>query len=108
MPFTQDGLPFAKGSHTSFKAADSQDLRRRSQKIRTLVRILASGPATDHELASSLRVPVQSICSLRNSVVEAGLVEKRCEIKTGPYGKDCSTWGLTAAGYAAVQKLEAA
>jgi hypothetical protein len=108
MPHTQSGLPFAKGSHTSFKAADSQDLRRRSKNTRQLVRILASGPATDHELASALRLPLQSICSLRNGVVHAGLVERRAEIKSGPYGKDCTTWGLTAAGYAAVAKLEAA
>lgn len=108
MPFTQSGLPFAPGSHTSFKAADSLDLRRRSRNTQQLMRLLANGPATDHELAAALRLPLQSICSLRNGVMQAGLVERRAEIKVGPHGKDCSTWGLTAAGDAAVAKLEAA
>lgn len=108
MPWTQSGLPFARGSHTSFKAADSIDLRRRSQNTQALMRILACAPATDHELAAGLRLPLQSICSLRNGVVHAGLVERRAQIKVGPHGKDCATWGLTVAGYAAVAKLEAA
>lgn len=106
MPYTNLGLPFARDSHTSYKAAESIDVKTRGEKAQRYLRIIASGPATDHEMAAAIRVPLSSINSIRNGLMQAGLVEKRAEIKAGPYGKDCATWGLTAAGYAAVAQLE--
>lgn len=105
MPYTQSGLPWAKGSNTSYKAAASIDPKRRGEKTRLYMRCLGLYAETDHEMARRLNVPLSSITSIRNALVQAGLVKKYGEV-VGPYGKDCATWCLTDSGRVAVRELE--
>ena len=94
MPY-QDGLPFARDSHTSFKAAVA--LRHegtRGEKMQRLLDAYAVAGArglTDHEAARQTGLPLQSICSLRNGAADCGLVEKAGE-RTGPHGKTNRVW----------------
>jgi hypothetical protein len=108
MPFTQDGLPFARGSHTSQKAAVAASARRGPKTARYLRLLAEKGARTDHEAAGALNLPLSSICSIRNSAVDCGLVARGAEERPSPYGKACSTWLLTAAGRSAVQKMREA
>lgn len=104
MPYTEEGLPFATGSNTSYKAAKSIDPKRRGEKTRLYLRCLGLYAETDHEMARRLNVPLSSITSIRNNLVQAGLVTK-CGEAMGPYSKPCTTWGLTDSGRAAVSQL---
>jgi hypothetical protein len=99
MPFTQSGLPFARGSHTSHKAAVSAG-RTRGAKVAALMALYrAAGPPglTDPEASRALSkacdciVPVQSICSLRNALVEDGIIGKAGE-RVGDFGKAVTVW----------------
>lgn len=91
MPHTQDGLPFAKGSHTSYEAAvdaaPSRDLKK--AQYRRLLR--ARGPLSDWEVHRITGWPLSSVCSIRNGVpdvVKAGYGKS-------PFGKIVTTWGLS-------------
>lgn len=98
VPYTQEGLPFARRSHTSYKAAVSV-IATRETKTRAYLRLLyRRGALTDHEAHAALDLPLQSICSIRNGVMTSGLVRKGIEERVSPYGKDCATWMLTDAG----------
>lgn len=84
MPYLNDDprLPFAAGSHTSYKAAE-QAQRGHGEKTQRYLRVLQEfGPLSDFQAAELVGVPVQSICSIRNSV-KAKLV--RAGTTTGPY-----------------------
>jgi hypothetical protein len=106
MPYTETGLPFAPGSHTSYKSAASIQPGQRGYKTRQYLLVLACEPATDHEMARRLYLPISSITSIRNALMQAGLVNRRPEERLSQYGKSCATWGLSSAGYAAVKALE--
>ncbi len=105
MPYEQ-GLPFAPGSHESHQAAVHQ-LASRETKTRAYLRFLyRHGPATDHEARAALRLPLSSICSIRNGVKAAGLVEKGDTTRPSPYGGNaCRVWVLNSAGRAAVAAM---
>jgi len=106
VPFNQLGIPFARDSHTSWKAAESVATSRKTKGSRYLRLLAERGPQTDHEAASALVLPLQSINSIRNGLMMASLVERGTEERASPYGKACSTWQLTAAGRAAVQAMQ--
>lgn len=108
MPFTQYGLPFAKGSHTSHKAAVAAAARRGPKTARYLRLLAERGARTDHEAAAALSLPLSSICSIRNNAVDCGLVVKGIAERPSPYGKACSTWELTEAGSRAVEAMKEA
>lgn len=102
MPYTEQGLPFAAGSHTSYLAATGEAVDRKTKGLRYL-RYLAGRQATDHEAAHALGYGLSSINSIRNGLVLAGLVE-RCGISAFSTYKR-TTWGLTDAGRAAVEAM---
>lgn len=106
MAYTEGGLPFAGGSHESFQAAVRADSTRQT-KTRAYLRLLyGRGPTTDHEAASALKVPLSSVCSIRNGAIHAGLVEKGSTTKRSPYGGNrCRNWLLTRSGWAALRAL---
>ncbi len=109
MPHTQKGLPFARGSHTSFKAA-MKAVAKRGPKTARYLRLLADrGPLTDHEawaaLSTEIRVAFTSMQSIRNGAVLCLLVRRGSEQRESPYGGDCWTWELTRAGLAAVAAM---
>ena len=99
MPFTQNGLPFARGSHTSHKAAVSAG-RNRGAKLAALMVLYRTAGAvglTDPEArrflqtACGVEVPISSICSLRNQLIEDGIVGKAGE-RVGDFGKAVTVW----------------
>lgn len=104
MPYTlQESLPFAKNSETSYQAALSQ-IGKRGPKTKRYLILLASGALTDHQAAASLRLPLSSICSIRNGAVACALVEKAEDKRPSPFGGNpCQTWRLTDAGCRAVE-----
>jgi hypothetical protein len=108
MPYTPQGLPFAVGSHTSQKAAAAAAQRRGPKTARYLRLLSERGAQTDHEAAGALSLPLSSICSIRNSAVDCGLVVRGVAERPSPYGKACSTWQLTEAGEAAVRAMREA
>lgn len=108
MAFTQDGLPFATGSSTSHKAAVSAAVNRKTKTARYLRLLATCGPQTDHEAAGALQLPLSSICSIRNNVVDCGLVVRGVDERSSPYGKACATWRLTEAGDRAVTAMREA
>ncbi len=99
MPFTDQRLPFARGSHTSHKAAVSAG-RNRGAKLAALMalyREYGSAGLTDTEASRGMSktcgciVPIQSICSLRNALMEDGIVGKGGE-RVGDFGKAVTVW----------------
>lgn len=79
MPFTQAGLPFAPGSHTSHAAAAAERVRRREKTARYLRALETAGVEglTDWEAHVATGLQVSSICSIRNACIDCGLVVKR-------------------------------
>lgn len=102
MPYTEQGLPFASGSHESHQAAVSAEATR-GRKTRQYLRLLAQrGPMTDHEVRVSTGWPLSSVNSIRNGAMHCGLVEKGGYAKQGPYERSCRVWQLSECGRAAV------
>lgn len=99
---TQLGIPFARGSHTSFKAArDIAAAGTRPTKTWRYLQALAKerDGLIDWHAAAVLNVPVSSICSIRSGCMHnlPALVERGDEAMGG-YGKRVYKWKLTAAG----------
>ena len=98
MPFTRDSyqLPFSgrtpQSRQNSYRAAIAQRSTRGTKKCRMLAYIREHGEATDQELAEGLDLPLQSICSLRCSLRDQGLV-RHVGNAVGIYGKTVSVWG---------------
>jgi hypothetical protein len=97
MPYV-DGLPFAQGSHESFKAAVHAKATRGEKTAAYLRFLKVHGPAIDHDAAKALGVPLSSICSIRNGAIADGLVSKGYTTRIGPYGLACRVWDLTPRG----------
>lgn len=76
MPYSQDGLPFAAGSHTSHLAAVAERARRKEKTARYLRALEAAGTEglTDWEAHVTTGLQVSSICSIRNACIDCGLV----------------------------------
>lgn len=104
MGYTEQGLPFARDSHTSHKAAVSAAANRKTKTAKYLRLLSQKGPQTDHESAAALSLPLSSICSIWNNAVDCGLVVRGSEERPSPYGKQCSTWRLTDAGAVAARE----
>lgn len=91
--------PYAKGSHTSYKAAKSLKLDARQLKIqRYLMTLRINGPMTDPEIERCLGFPRQSICSIRNHAMACGLVKRGSEERQSKFGKACGCYMLTEKG----------
>lgn len=105
MSYTEQGLPFAAGSHESYQAA-VRATETRETKTRAYLRLLAKrGPSTDHEVRAVTGWPLSSVNSIRNGAKQCGLVEKGDYAKQSPYNRPCRVWQLTEAGRAAVERL---
>ena len=94
MPY-QQAIPFAKGSHTSHKAAVA--IRRsgtRTEKQRRLLQAFRDAGErglTIQEAAIVTGLPVQSVCSLRHAAEDCGLLVKSGE-RIGTFGKSNQVW----------------
>jgi hypothetical protein len=91
----QQAIPFARGSHTSYKAARAVHREgTRGQKLRRLIdayRVAGEAGLTNLEAADVTGLPLQSVCSLRASAADCGLLEKAGE-RIGPFGKSNQVW----------------
>lgn len=97
MPYTQVGLPFQGTSpiarQNSYIAAESVAAARGVKTQWYLAYLRQVKQATDHQAARRLKVPRSSICSIRNALCTAGLVEA-VDSTIGKYGKRCTLWAL--------------
>lgn len=95
MPYTDQSLPFAGTTaisrHNSYKAAVAAQQARGAKTRRYLDWLRHAGHATDQGAAECLGWPLQSICSIRNALVDANLV--RAEgTQRGRYGRSVTVW----------------
>ena len=94
---THPSLPFSgltpTSRHCSWLAAKSAAPLAGRKVIRYKQFLACHDNATDHEAAAFLEWPLSSICSIRNILVERGLVEPD---GTGlsPFGKRVTRWRL--------------
>lgn len=111
MSYSEQGLPFGGSTpisrHASWTGAEVA-ARRRGPKTRAYVVLLYKfGACTDSAAAMVLHeivVGVQSICSIRNSLCSAGLVEAVDTIMADTGARN-TRWDLTPAGRAAVAAM---
>jgi hypothetical protein len=91
--YTQLGIPFARGSHTSHKAAVRVGPKRGAvtQKYLDLLREAGTRGLIDAEAAGLLNRPVSSVCSIRNGCSNAGLIRRAGE-RMGPWGVAQTIW----------------
>ena len=97
--YGQPELPFSgrspRSRHNSYKAAESQRFTRGTKKLAVLAYIREHRAVTDQGLVNGLthlKIPLQSICSLRNALVSDGLVEAVGDAM-GAYGRTVTLWG---------------
>jgi hypothetical protein len=97
MPLTQEGLPFQGLSpiarQNSYLAAKSVAASRGIKTQWYMAYLRQVKRATDHQAARRLKIPRSSICSIRNALCTAGLVEA-VGSTIGRYGKRCTLWAL--------------
>lgn len=102
--FSQPLAPYAKGSHTSWKAAASFTLADRQYKTRAYLQLLATREdVTDPEAAAALRLPRSSLCSIRAHLLASGLIVKSGQERVSEFGKACAGYRLTEAGRRVVE-----
>jgi hypothetical protein len=95
--------PFAKGSHTSWKAARAVRREERGAKtLRYLTLLDSHENLTDPEVHKITGWPRSSICSIRHALEHALLVTKTGQERNSPYGLACAAYRLTDAGRAAL------
>ncbi len=97
MPYTdgQPPLPFSGKTsvsrHTSHQAAFDAVATRALKSARYLTWLRSVGMATDWGAAEHFTWPLSSICSIRNGLVDRGLVEV-AGLAQGRYGKQVALW----------------
>ena len=76
MPYTQDGLPFARGSRTSKAAADSMapDAGRLRDRVFSLIRKAGEQGATDDEIERWLSLTHQCASARRNELMKSAVI----------------------------------
>jgi len=98
VPYSQSGLPFQglclTARQCSYVAAESvaASRPRKTDWYLAYLRSHRAG-ATDHQAARALKIPRSSICSIRNTLMTAGLVEP-VGTTIGRYGKRCTLWAI--------------
>ena len=85
---------------TSHEAAASTEQKRRDAH-RSVLAILAAGPASDFDLAASTGLKQTSIGKRRGELRDAGLVCEHDRAGVSDTGSACIRWALTEAGRAA-------
>lgn len=97
MPYTDShpSLPFsgktATSRHTSYLAGVAAARTRGAKSQAYLEWLQAVGQGTDWAAAEHFTWPLSSVCSIRNNLVDKGLVEV-CGICQGRYGKRVALW----------------
>jgi flavin-binding protein dodecin len=95
MPYTEQSLPFAgktpRSRHCSYEAAVSAADTRAAKSARYLAWLQEVTQATDHGAAEHFQWPLSSICSIRNGLLDRGLVTAVGDC-IGRYGKRVTIW----------------
>lgn len=97
MPFTdtQPQLPWQgktpHAAHTSHEAAVSASATRALKSAQYLDWLKRVRQATDHGAAEHFGWPLSSVCSIRNGLVDRGLVTS-IGVCVGRYGKKVTIW----------------
>ena len=95
MPYTEQSLPFSgktpRSRQCSYDAAVSASDTRAAKSARYLAWLRQVGQATDHGAAEHFAWPLSSICSIRNGLVDRGLVTAQ-GVCLGRYGKKVTIW----------------
>lgn len=104
---TRPRMPFngraSVARHNSFKAAIVAGKAIEQKRARYLTWLIRKGKATDQGAEEALGFPLQSICSIRNSLADQGLV-KAIGSQIGRYGVPVTIWAP--AGWAAKLRRE--
>ena len=101
MPHTdiQPSLPWSgktpRSRQCSYDAAVSAAETRVAKSARYLSWLTSVGRATDHGAAEHFNWPLSSICSIRNGLVDRGLVTALGDC-IGRYGKRVTIWTVKA------------
>jgi hypothetical protein len=101
MPYTDShpSLPFAgktpRSRQNSYAAAVSASETRQAKSALYLAWLRKVGKATDHGAAEHFSWPLSSICSIRNGLVDKGLVTALGDC-IGRYGKRVTIWTVKA------------
>jgi RIO-like serine/threonine protein kinase len=94
----QPALPFSgktpRSRNNSYRAAVSASSTRVAKRLRYLAWLKSVKQATDQGAAEALGLPLSSICSIRNSLVDHGLVTAIGDAM-GAYGKRITVWSAT-------------
>ena len=91
-------LPFSGATpmsrHRSWQAAQEAAKTRVGKSLRYLELLAEAGPRglSDHETAAATGWPLSSVCSIRNGVIKAGLVEAGDRVSVSPWGREVTTW----------------
>lgn len=103
MAYHQNGLPFATGSHSSYRGAQHAAVRRGQKLMHLLRAYLRAGERglTGHEAVAATGLPMSSLCSLRCALRDAGELRREGE-RMGLYGVSVDVDVITAAGRVAV------
>jgi hypothetical protein len=97
MPYTDTtpALPFSGRTpisrHNSYKAAVAAQAGRGAKTRRYLDWLREVGDATDHGAAECLGWPLSSVCSIRNALVDDGLVVA-VGSQMGRYNRSVTVW----------------
>lgn len=100
----QLAIPFARGSHTSYKSARRIDSVQRQTKTRRYLALLYDRALIDEVAAGLLGCKQSSICSIRWSLSQRGLIRKAGEQIAPLTGESCTAWELTAEGRRQVER----
>jgi hypothetical protein len=103
--YTQSGLPFQARSHSSYRGAEHASHRRGVKLMRLLRAYVAAGASglTGHEAVEATGLPMQSLCSLRAALADAGEIRREGE-RLGRYGVVVDVHVVTEAGRLAVRE----
>lgn len=87
MGYTEQGLPFQSTSQASYRGAVHAALMRGVKTQRLLDAYADAGTRglTDAEASHATGLPVQSVCSLRNGLMNCAVV-RRAGDRLGPWG----------------------
>jgi hypothetical protein len=101
--YRPEPVPYRRESRTSRQAAErisQEPAKREGKRQRLLEAYVVSGARglTDAEASEATQLPRSSICSLRASLIKAGLVMDGYTRRPGPWGYSQVVWVATTAG----------
>lgn len=94
MPYSQQNIPFQRGSHSSYTGALSAAVHRGRQTQRYLELLKTLGARTDHQAATLLHLPLSSVNSIRNGLGDVIVPSGFEEVHVGARKTKRQKWAL--------------